>query len=235
MVKKAVCLVSGGIDSCVTAHLAKKKNFEIYALTINYGQRHKKEIDCAKSISCAIGAKDHIIIDIDFSNFADSSLVDKSLEPEMNRQLDEIGKIIPTTYVPARNTIFLSIALAYAETIGAEAIFIGATSTDYSGYPDCRPEFIKAFQILSNLATKKGIENKSIEIKAPLLKMSKADIIKKGLKLEANFEKTWSCYIGKKKACGRCDSCLLRLKGFKEAEIKDPIEYESFPDWYKTL
>ena len=235
MVKKAVCLISGGIDSCVTAYLAKKESFEIYALTINYRQRHKKEIDCAKSVSYDIGAKDHIITNIDFSNFAGSSLVDKSLEPEMDRHLDEIRKIIPSTYVPARNTVFLSIALSYAETIDADAIFIGATSTDYSGYPDCRPEFIKAFQKLSNLATKKGIEDKSIEIKAPLIQMSKAEIIKKGLKLGADFKKTWSCYMGEKKACGRCDSCLLRLKGFKEAGIKDPLEYESFPDWYKTL
>lgn len=235
MVKKAVCLISGGIDSCVTAYLAKNENFDIYALTINYGQRHKKEIESAKIISSIIGVKDHIIIDMDFSKFGGSSLLDKSLEPESDRDLDEIGKIIPSTYVPARNTVFLSIGLAYAETIDAEAIFIGATSTDYSGYPDCRPEYIKAFQKTADLATKKGVEDKSIEIKAPLLHMSKADIIKKGLKLGAPLEKSWSCYIGGKKACGRCDSCLLRLKGFKEAGAKDPMDYESFPDWYIIL
>jgi len=232
MVKKAVCLISGGIDSCVTAYLAKNENFDIYALTINYSQRHKKEIECAKIISSFIGAKNHIIIDIDFSNFKDSSLLDKSLEPERDRDLDEIGKIIPSTYVPARNTIFLSIALAYAETIDAEAIFIGVTSTDYSGYPDCRPEYIETFQKTADLATKKGIVDKSIKIKAPLIHMSKADIIKEGLKLRAPLEKTWSCYMGRKKACGRCDSCLLRLKGFKEVGAKDPVDYEFLPDWY---
>ncbi len=235
MLKKAVCLVSGGIDSCVTAYLAKNDNFSIYAMTINYGQRHKKEIECAKNISSFIGTKDHIIIDIDFSNFKGSSLVDKSLNPEMDRDLDEIGKNIPSTYVPARNTVFLSIALAYAETIDADAIFIGATSTDYSGYPDCRPEYIKAFQKIANLATKKGVEDKPIEIKAPLLYMNKADIIKKGLKIGAPLEKTWSCYTGGQKACGRCDSCLLRLKGFKEAGAKDPGDYEFLPDWYIKL
>jgi 7-cyano-7-deazaguanine synthase len=232
MVKKAVCLISGGIDSCVTAYLAKNENYSIYALTINYGQRHKKEIEYAKNISFLIGAKDHIIIDIDFSNFKGSSLVDKSLNPEMDRDLDEIGKNIPSTYVSARNTIFLSIALAYAETIDADAIFIGATSTDYSGYPDCRPEYIEAFQKMADLATRRGAEGKPIIIEAPLLFLSKADIIKKGLELGVPFEKTWSCYLGNRKACGRCDSCLLRLKGFKEAGAKDPIEYEHLPSWY---
>ena len=151
---------------------------------------------------------------------------------DKDRGFDEIGKIIPSTYVPARNTIFLSIALAYAETIDADAIFIGATAIDYSGYPDCRQEYIKAFQKMADLATKKGIYGKPIEIKAPLIHMSKTNIIKKGLELRVPFEKTWSCYIGGKKACGRCDSCLLRLRGFKEVKVRDPIEYEHLPDWY---
>lgn len=233
MEKKAVCLISGGIDSCVTAYLAKNESYTIYALTIDYGQRHKKEIENAKNIASSIGANNHIILDIDFSNFGGSSLVDKSLKPERDHNLDEIGQSIPSTYVPARNTVFLSIALAYAEAIDADAIFIGATSTDYSGYPDCRPEYIKAFQKMADLGTKKGVEKKSINIKAPLLHMTKAEIIKKGLELQAPLEKTWSCYLGGEKACGRCDSCLLRLKGFKDAGAKDALEYESLPKWYK--
>ena len=232
MVKKAVCLVSGGLDSCVTSHIAKNKGYDIFALTFNYRQRHKKEIESAKKIATAINAKNHIVFDLGLHKFGGSSLVDISSEPEGDQSLEEIGKKIPSTYVPARNTIFLSIALAYAETLDADAIFIGATATDYSGYPDCRPEFIKAFQDLTNIATKKGVEGKKIRIIAPLLNMSKVDIIKKGIELKAPLEETWSCYIGKEKACGRCDSCLLRLKGFKEARVKDPIEYEVVPNWY---
>ena len=225
--KKAVCLISGGIDSCVTTYIAKSKGYEIFALSFNYGQRHKKEIECAKKIAQLVKAKKHVIFDINLDKFGRSSLVDKKLKPEINRSFDDIGKKIPSTYVPARNTVFLSIALAYAETIDAEAIFIGVTATDYSGYPDCRPEYIEAFQKIVNLATKKCIEGKSIEIKAPLLSLSKAEIIKKGKKLGVPFDKTWSCYLGGKLACGKCDSCLLRLKGFKEAEINDPIKYKN--------
>ena len=148
------------------------------------------------------------------------------LKPEKDHNLNEIGKKIPSTYVPARNTIFLSIGLAYAESIDADAIFIGATSTDYSGYPDCRPEFINAFQKMADFATKIGVEGKKILIKAPLLKLSKSDIIKKGIKLNVPFEKTWSCYFGEDIACGRCDSCLLRLKGFKDLGLNDPLKYQ---------
>jgi len=232
MVKKAVCLISGGLDSCVISHIAKNEGYTIFALTFNYCQRHKKEIENAKKIATSLNAKNHIVFNLDLSKFGGSSLFDKSTLPEKDQSLQDIGKNIPTTYVPARNTIFLSIALAYAETLNADAVFIGATATDYSGYPDCRPEFIKAFQDLSNIATKKGVEGKTIEIKAPLLHMSKAEIIKKGLELKAPFENTWSCYIGGKKACGRCDSCLLRLKGFKEAGVRDPLRYEFQPNWY---
>jgi 7-cyano-7-deazaguanine synthase len=232
MVKKAVCLISGGIDSCVTSFIAKKEGYSIYALTINYGQRHKKEIQCAKKIAKLFKAKKHIVLDIDLSKFGGSSLVDKSVKPEKDRNLGDIGKNIPSTYVPARNTVFLAIALAYAEAISADAIFIGATATDYSGYPDCRPEFIEAFQKLSDIATKKGLEKKPIRIIAPLLNFSKSNIIKKGFELNAPLDKTWSCYLGGKKACGRCDSCLIRLKGFKELDLRDSIEYEHLPDWY---
>jgi len=230
--KKAVCLISGGLDSCVTTFIAKNEGYEIHALSFDYGQRHKKEITCAKNISKSAKVKNHLFFKIDLSKFGGSSLTDKKTVPEKNHSLENIGKKIPSTYVPARNIIFLSIALAYAETIGAEAIFIGATAMDYAGYPDCRPEFIKAFQRIADIGTKKGVEGKPILIKAPLLHLSKAVIIKKGLELKVPFEKTWSCYYGRKKACGRCDSCLLRLKGFKESGNEDPIEYEQLPKWY---
>ncbi len=231
IMKKAVCLISGGLDSCVSAFIAKDKGYEIFALSFNYGQRHDKELKSAKKVAEAVGAKKHIIFDLDLSVFGGSSLVDKKQKPELDHRLDEIGEEIPSTYVPARNTVFLSIALAYAETVDADAVFIGATATDYSGYPDCRPEYFKAFQNLFNLATKKGVEGGKIMIETPLLNLSKADIIKKGEELNAPFQKTWSCYLGKDSACGRCDSCLLRLKGFKQAKIKDPLDYETYPEW----
>ena len=233
MVQSAVCLVSGGIDSCVTAFIAKNEGYNTYALSFNYGQRHKKEVECAKDVSSAIKAKDHIIFDLDLHRFGKSSLVDVSSDMPESYSLENIGKTIPSTYVPARNTVFLSIALAYAEAIDADAIFIGATSQDYSGYPDCRPEYITAYQKMADLATKRGVEGKPIRMEAPLLYLTKAKIIKRGLELYAPLEKTWSCYQGGRKACGKCDSCLLRLKGFKEAESRDPIDYKSLPDWYK--
>lgn len=224
--KKAVCLISGGIDSSVTAHIAKKEGYEIYGLSIRYGQRHKKEIECAKKISSSIKAKEHIILDLDLDKFGGSSLTDKTKKLEMNHKLEEIGKTIPSTYVPARNTVFLSIALSYAEAIDADAIFIGVTATDFSGYPDCRSEYIDAFQKMADLATKKSVEGRPITIMTPLLHLSKADIIRKGSEIGVPFEKTWSCYLGDEKACGRCDSCLLRLKGFKEAGLKDSLDYK---------
>jgi len=174
----------------------------------------------------------HILFEINLSKFGGSSLTDKSLIPEKDHKLNEIGKKIPSTYVPARNTIFLSISLAYAESINADAIFIGATSADYSGYPDCRPKYFKAYQKMADLSTKNSIEGKKITIKTPLINLSKSEIIKKGMKLLVPFEETWSCYVGGKKPCGRCDSCLLRLKGFKEAGLKDPLKYNYLPDWY---
>jgi len=230
--KKGVVLISGGVDSSVTLYIAKKQGYAIHALTFDYGQRHEKEIKCAKEIASAVGARDHLVFNIDLDVFGGSSLTDKTFVPEVDHELKEIGKTIPSTYVPARNIVFLSIALAYAETIDADAIFIGATATDYSGYPDCRPEFIEVFQRIAIVGTKKGVEGKPVEVKAPLLFLTKAEIIKKGIALGVPFEKTWSCYIGGEKACGRCDSCLLRLKGFKEAGFKDPVEYEVLPSWF---
>jgi len=232
MIKNAVCLISGGIDSYVTASIAKDKGYSIYALSFYYGQKHNKEIDCAKKIANDVNSKDHIIFNIEIDKFGGSVLIDKSLKVPNNKKLEDIGKSIPSTYVPARNTIFLSIGLAYAEVIDADAIYIGVNATDYSGYPDCRLEYINAYQKMAKIATKKGVEGKNIEICAPLLFLSKAEIIKKGVDLEISFEKTWSCYNGKKKSCGKCESCLLRLKGFKDAKVKDPLTYEFLPDWY---
>ncbi len=222
--KKAVCLISGGLDSAVTSFIAKDMGYEIYSINFRYGQRHSKETNSSKKIAQSVGSKKHTIFDIDLSQFGGSSLVDKTKVIEEN-VLEKIGKKIPSTYVPARNTIFLSISLAYAEVLKADAIFIGVTATDYSGYPDCRTEYIKSFQKMANLATKRAIEGEKVNIITPLIDLSKSEIIKKGIKLNVPFEKTWSCYKGGKKACGKCDSCKLRLKGFKKVGLKDPIEY----------
>jgi 7-cyano-7-deazaguanine synthase len=230
MTKKAVCLISGGLDSAVTAFIAKKQGYELYGLSFRYGQRHTKELSCAKKITKSVGAKDHIIFTIDLQKFGGSSLLTSSSRQIKNHALNDIGKTIPSTYVPARNTVFLSLALAYAEAIGADAIFIGVNAVDYSAYPDCRPNYIRAYQHLANCATKRGVEGKLICINAPLLHLTKAEIIKKGLKLNVPFAKTWSCYRGEGKACGHCDSCLLRLKGFQEAKVKDPLPYNTTPD-----
>jgi 7-cyano-7-deazaguanine synthase len=230
--KKAICLLSGGLDSSVTGYIAKSIGYEIYALSFLYGQRHNKEIKSAKEIAKGLGVKKHVIFNIEIHKFGGSSLIDKSIQPKLDQDFEDIGKTIPTTYVPARNTIFLSVALGFAETFDADAIFIGATSTDYSGYPDCRPEYFKAFQKMADLATKKCVERRSIEIVTPVLHMNKYEIIKKGYELEVPFEKTWSCYLGKDKSCGCCESCLLRLRGFKENGLKDPLEYENYPNWY---
>jgi len=231
--KKAVCLLSGGLDSCVVATIAKKElGYDLYCLTVKYGQRHSKEIESAKMVANKLGAKEHIILNIDLGKLCKiSSLIDKNKRLE-ERSMEEIGNSIPSTYVPARNIIFLSLALAYAENIGADAIFIGANAVDWSGYPDCRPEFINAFKKVIEVGTRSGVEGKTIDIQTPIIDLSKSEIIKKGIELGAPLELTWSCYEGGKKACGKCDSCLLRLKGFKEAGYKDPIEYESLPDWY---
>jgi len=234
MVKKAVCLISGGLDSCVTSFIAKEQGYEIYALSFNYGQLHKKELDCSNKIAQAVGVENRIILDVDFQKFGKSSLLNTSSDSIQDHNLKDIAREIPSTYVPARNTVFLSMALAYAESTDADAIFIGVNAVDYSGYPDCRPEYIQAYQKMVDLATKKGIEGRPIKIEAPLLQLTKSEIIKTGLKLNAPLVDTWSCYRGGELACGRCDSCVLRLKGFKDAGIKDPIQYEHYPDWYTS-
>lgn len=233
MKKKAVVLLSGGLDSTVTAYIAKDEGFDLSALTFLYGQRHDKEIQAAKKIAKSLSISDHVFFTLDLSQFGGSTLFKKSKRDiKTPEHVSAIGKEIPDTYVPGRNTIFLSIALSLAETRNAQAIFTGVTAMDYSGYPDCRPEFIKAFQQLTNIATKKTITGHPIFIKTPLIMLNKAEIIKKGDVLSVPFENTWSCYNGRKKACGVCDSCQLRLQGFQQARIIDPLPYETFPEWY---
>jgi 7-cyano-7-deazaguanine synthase len=228
MNKRAVCLLSGGLDSAVALAIARYHGYDIFALSLSYKQRHIKELLCAKKLVRFLKAKEHKILDLDLTVFGGSALTSRIAVPT-GKTIAQIKKSteIPTTYVPARNTIFLSLALAYAEVVNADAIFLGVNAVDYSHYPDCRPEFIKKFQELAAIATKRGVDGKKIKIFAPLLKMSKAEIIKKGHELKVPFEFTWSCYQGKPKACGKCESCVLRLNGFKNAYLKDPIKYEN--------
>jgi 7-cyano-7-deazaguanine synthase len=224
--KKAIVLLSGGLDSTVTLAVAESEGYEIYALSFHYGQRHTKELESAKKIADHYRVKEHKIINLDLSQLGASALTDGSIAIPEGRGIENIGKDIPVTYVPARNTILLSIALGYAEAMDAGTIFIGANALDYSGYPDCRPEYFEAFQKVAELGTKRGVEGRAIQIEHPLISMTKADIVRRGSELNAPLHLTWSCYHGGEKACGECDSCLLRSKGFKEAGIDDPIEYE---------
>lgn len=226
MEKNCIVLCSGGIDSTTTMAIARKRGFSIYAISFNYSQRHVCEIDSAKKVTKFFNVKKHLIVDIDLSQIGGSALTD-NIEVPQNRKFNEISQNIPVTYVPARNTIFLSIALSWAESLRIFDIFIGATAIDYSGYPDCRPEYLKAFESLANLATKAAIEKKGIfKIHAPLLYMTKAQIIKKGMELGIDYSITHSCYNPQKGlACGSCDACILRKKGFKESEIEDLTNY----------
>lgn len=227
MDKKAVILLSGGLDSTTTLAIAKYEGYECYAMTFRYGQRHDFELNQAKLIAKEFEVADHVIVDVNLRAFGGSALTDDIDVPKSN-SIDEVGDEIPVTYVPARNTIFLSFALAYAETLEADTIFIGVNALDYSGYPDCRPEYIKAYQRMANLATKTSVEGKrSIKIRAPLINLTKAEIIRKGVELNVDYSLTHSCYDPDEqgRACGRCDSCLLRKNGFEEAGIPDPTEY----------
>lgn len=224
--KPAVILLSGGIDSATTLAIAKAEGFEIYALSLDYGQRHRCELESARMIAKTFWVKKHLIIKFDLREIGGSALTSDVEVPKDRNALN--SSLIPVTYVPARNTIFLSLALAWAEVLGAEDIFIGANAMDYSGYPDCRAQFIKSFEIMANLATKAGVEGRlHFKINAPLISYTKAEIIKKGVKLGVDFSLTWSCYDPQPATeltpCGRCDSCRLRSKGFKEAGMDDPL------------
>ena len=221
---KAVCLLSGGLDSAACLAYARRSGFECYALSFDYGQRHAVELTAARKIAAALGAADHQICRIDLRIFGNSALTSDIAVPR-GRDESAMSAEIPITYVPARNTIFLSFALAWAEVLNANNIYIGVNAIDYSGYPDCRPEFIRAFEAMANLATRAGVEGKTrVVIQTPLIRMSKADIVRLAAELNVPFELTHSCYDpdAAGRPCGECDSCFLRARGFREAEIADP-------------
>jgi 7-cyano-7-deazaguanine synthase len=224
--KRAVVLLSGGIDSTTTLAIAMAEGYEAYALSFDYGQRHQIEVEAARRVASSLGANAHRVAKIDLRVFGGSAITD-DVEVPKQRSDTEIAHGIPVTYVPARNTIFLAYALAWAEVISANHIFLGVNAIDYSGYPDCRPEFIEAFETLANLGTKAGVEGRRFHIHTPLIKVSKPEIIRKAVELSVDFSLTHSCYDPTSEgiACGECDSCLLRLKGFHEAGIEDPIRY----------
>jgi 7-cyano-7-deazaguanine synthase len=223
--KRAVVLLSGGLDSATTLAICRRDGFDPCALSFDYGQRHKWELKAAKRVAAALGAHEHRVATIDLRVFGGSALTSDIAVPK-NRVLDG-GNEIPVTYVPARNTIFLSYALAWCEVLGAADIFIGANAVDYSGYPDCRPEFIAAFEKLASLATRAGAEGTRFQVHAPLLSLSKAEIIRQGMELGVDFSLTHSCYDPSTDgvACGECDSCRIRLEGFRAAGLEDPIRY----------
>ena len=227
---RAVVLLSGGLDSTTCCALAREQGFDLSALTVTYGQRHRMEIDAARAVAAHFAIADHVVTDIDLRAFGGSALTDDIAVPKHDNAAD-IGVEIPVTYVPARNTIFLSFALAFAETRNAEAIFIGVNALDYSGYPDCRPEYIAAFQTMANLATKSGVEGtRPLTIHTPLIDRTKAQIIQTGLELGVDYAMTTSCYDPAPDtgaACGHCDACLLRLKGFHDAGLSDPATYQT--------
>jgi len=224
--KRAVVLLSGGLDSTTTLAICAHEGFETYALSFAYGQRHKIEMAAARRIATALRAHEHRVVEIDLRSFGRSALTDEIAVPKARSQ-NEMKTGIPVTYVPARNTIFLAYALAYAEVIGAQDIFIGVNAIDYSGYPDCRPDYIAAFEKLANLATKAGTEGARFRVRTPLISLSKAEIIRRGLELGVDFSLTHSCYDPGPNgiACGECDSCQLRLQGFRASGARDPIPY----------
>jgi 7-cyano-7-deazaguanine synthase len=220
--QRAVVLLSGGLDSATCLAIAARK-YEVHALTFDYGSRHSREIRSAKALALHYKVKSHTILKIGLDAIGGSSLTDGSVPVRRPKTRSEIGRGIPSTYVPARNMIFLGIGIGLAEAKGATRVFIGANSVDYSGYPDCRPEFIAAFQRAADLGTRAGTAGRPVRIEAPLLKLSKADIIRKGTELGVPYRMTWTCYTGGKEPCGKCEACLLRKAGFREAGLDDPV------------
>lgn len=220
--RKAVVLLSGGLDSATTLYLAKAGGYHCHALILDYGQRHRKEVQAARTIARAARVPFQAL-HLKFP-WGGSALTDRSIAVPVGRSLARIGRGIPPTYVPARNTIFLSLALAYAEAIGAQTVFIGANAIDFSGYPDCRPSFYLAMQKVFRQGTRAGVKGKTIRIATPLIRMTKAQIIRLGKKLGVPYKLTWSCYLGKSRPCGLCDSCLIRAKGFRESQSADPAK-----------
>jgi len=218
----AVVLLSGGLDSATTLAIARQSAFECYALSVDYGQRHRVELECARQIAVMLGAQEHKIVRLDLTTFGGSALTDKAISVPITPSTG-----IPTTYVPARNTIMLSLALAWSEVLGSSDIFIGANAVDYSGYPDCRPEYLHAFEAMANLATKAAVEGMRLRLHAPLVNLTKAEIIRRGVDAGVDFSKTVSCYQPSSAglACGACDSCRIRRKGFEQAGVPDPTRY----------
>lgn len=226
----AVVLLSGGLDSATVLAIARRKGFACHALSIDYGQRHRYELDCAARLAVTLGAVGHKTVGVDLRAFGGSALTADIAVPT-HENVGDIGGDIPVTYVPARNLVFLSLAIAYAETLGALEIFIGVNAVDYSGYPDCRPEFVQAFEAVANVATKAGIEGQRVRVNTPIIRMSKSEIIRTGVSLGVDYAMTTSCYNppGEGLACGHCDSCLLRRQGFEQAGVPDPTRYALTP------
>jgi 7-cyano-7-deazaguanine synthase len=226
--RRAVVLLSGGLDSATTAAIARAEGFRIYSLSIDYGQRHRFELDAARRVANSLGVVRHVCVTVGLDQFGGSALTD-DIDVPLDRDDQQIAHGIPVTYVPARNTVFLSLALGYAEVLTANDLYLGVNAIDYSGYPDCRPEFIAAFTRLANLATKAGVENTMrFRVHTPLIQLTKAEIIRRGTELGVDYSLTHSCYVPNEAgvACGRCDACQLRLKGFAEAGLADPIDYQ---------
>jgi 7-cyano-7-deazaguanine synthase len=222
---RAVVLLSGGLDSSTVLYQAKQDGYDCYALSFDYQQRHRRELIAAQDIAQIAKVVEHQVITFDLRSWGGSALTDAEIPVPSSRNIQQIPQEIPVTYVPARNTIFLSFALAYAEAIGAEAVYIGVNALDYSGYPDCRPDYIAGMQKVFELGTKEGREGRTINIKAPLIELSKTEIIQLGNQLGVPWIHTWSCYNGEELACGKCDSCLLRLNAFKNLGLTDPLTY----------
>ena len=228
MPRKAVVLLSGGLDSTTVLAHAKNEGYEVYAISFKYGQRHAIELDAARRVAAAQGVAGHVVCEFDLRVFGGSALT-ADVEVPKHESASDVAEDIPITYVPARNTVFLSFALAYAEVMGATDIFIGVNALDYSGYPDCRPEYIEAYERMANLATRAGVEGNELKIHAPLINLTKAQTVELGLSLGVDYSLTSSCYdpADNGRPCGHCDSCLLRIRGFEEAGTTDPLEYQA--------